>query len=364
VINPKMESTTAVVEPFSQLEAKLLEELNSNHPYEALQYVQSFVARKKKVLGQNVTSALVFHGAKLLSEHGASSSAGTLLKWFIEDGAGVDYLFKLQKNPLDDSNYCDVLRLSDFLTEIKNLDDKFNIINAIYGPLHILISKTKITQKSELSKRIFALEKLFANIFDSSSKWVNAFKSYLRVEDIGNAAIVLNKWSSEGYATEKPLFFARILIHLLSEKRIVLARELLSRSVGFVDDNTVNGKTGGGPLSASLAIWHLSVILTDLATLPPMQRVDKAKLFGLLSQQYMPLLIQIDNKLVDVFYKAGEVSFGYAAPELNNNRNQAPNPMAMLQGLLSAGGGGSSSSGKGQQPDFSGMMNMLSRMQG
>jgi hypothetical protein len=347
-------------EPFSQLESKLLAELNSNHPYEAVQYVQSFVARKKKNLGQNITSALVFAGAKLLTEHGASPSAGTLLKWFIEDGAGVDYLFKLQKNPLDDSNYCDVSRLNTFLTEISKIDDKYNVVNAVYGPLHILISKTKIAPRSDLSKRIFELEVLFATVFDESSKWVNAFKSYLRIEDIKKAARVLNNWSLEGYITEKPLFFARILIQLLSEKRIVLARELLKNSLGFVEDNIVNGKSSGGPLSASLAMWHLSVILTDLATLPPMQRVDKAKLFGLLAEQYKPLLIQIDSKLVDVFYKAGEATFAYVPPESANNKNQVANPMAMLQGLLSGGGAGNANG----QPDFGGMMGMFSKMQG
>ena len=59
-------------------------ELRDGHPYEALQYVQSFVARKKKALGQDTTSKVLYHGAKELILSGASSSAGTLLKWYLE----------------------------------------------------------------------------------------------------------------------------------------------------------------------------------------------------------------------------------------------------------------------------------------
>src|SRR5688572_15382422 len=84
---PEVDKMLAVL---SQLEEKMLAELQSGHPYEALQYVQSFVARKKKLVGQNVTSALVFRGVKLMVDNNASSSAGTLLCWFIEEGAGLE----------------------------------------------------------------------------------------------------------------------------------------------------------------------------------------------------------------------------------------------------------------------------------
>ena len=52
--------------------------------YEALQYLQSFIARKSKSLGKDGTSDCVFHGATILMNRTAYDDAGTLLEWFID----------------------------------------------------------------------------------------------------------------------------------------------------------------------------------------------------------------------------------------------------------------------------------------
>jgi len=49
-------------DPQIQLEEKMVKELADERPYEAQQYVQTFVARKAKTLGRSKTSSLVFHG--------------------------------------------------------------------------------------------------------------------------------------------------------------------------------------------------------------------------------------------------------------------------------------------------------------
>ncbi len=69
-------------EHLAQLEEKMIPHLKGTNFYEAQQYVQSFVARKKKALTESQTSALVFHGAKLLLNHNAASDAGSLLVWY------------------------------------------------------------------------------------------------------------------------------------------------------------------------------------------------------------------------------------------------------------------------------------------
>lgn len=45
-------STESAAQLHTQLLEKVTLELKQGHIYEALQYVQSFIARKKKVLGQ------------------------------------------------------------------------------------------------------------------------------------------------------------------------------------------------------------------------------------------------------------------------------------------------------------------------
>jgi len=181
----------------------------------------------------------VFFAAKLMVTHNASSSAGTLLTWFIEDGAGVEYFFKLQSSALNSENYCDVQRLVDFLSNI-SISEAIPTVDLIYGPVHILISKSKVDSGSALSARLLELEVLFARILEGSKTWRNAFKSYVRIGNMTKVCEVLVSWSAEGYATEKPLFFARALIHLLSEAKIVQAAELLKYSLPLISDN-ING---------------------------------------------------------------------------------------------------------------------------
>eukprot|EP01031_Cornospumella_fuschlensis_P041792 gene41792-51014_t len=80
--------------------------------YEALQYVQSFVARKKKALGPAGTSKAVFHGVKCLikaasgvDEAAIATTAGSLLRWFIEDGAGKDFSFHMHSEQVNSETY-------------------------------------------------------------------------------------------------------------------------------------------------------------------------------------------------------------------------------------------------------------------
>jgi len=256
--------------------------------------------------------------------------------------------------------------LTDALSSI-TVDQAAPIVDLVYSPFHLIVAKAKIPENSSLVARIVKLEVVFANIFDGSRRWLNAYKSYVRLNEIKKASNVIDKWSAEGYATERPLFFARAGFQLLADGRVRAAGEFLKHSAPLISENTLT--PGGGPNSASLAIWHLFTTLTDLAVMPPIPRVDKPKLFGLLYNRYMPLLIEVDSKLPELLSKAAENSFNIEMKPVNPQ----PNPMAMLQGLLSggaggpAGPGGSGKSGKGgspRGPDLSAMMSMMNQMQG
>lgn len=62
-----------------QFKEKILEEIAANHSYEALNYAQSFIARKRKHLGKMATSAILFFGVKLLVDNNAGSDAGDVI---------------------------------------------------------------------------------------------------------------------------------------------------------------------------------------------------------------------------------------------------------------------------------------------
>ena len=283
----------------AQLKDKILAEIAAGHSYEALNYAQSFVARKRKHLGRNATSALVYYGARLLVDNGAASDSGTLLAWYIEDGAGDDFVFHLEDRAIVDKDiYCDVQRISDLLNGL-TLEQTAPIVTKIHGPVHkAILNKKKIKKNGPLSKRLEAFEKKCADTFEATKDWLSAYKAVLRLEasDMARAANILDKWSSEGYATEKPLFFARAVLQLLSDGKLAKASEFLAVSAKFVE---------GGEQSntAAIAVWNLATILTNLAVLPPRPRVDPTKIFSIIAQLYFPLLSKIDPKLIDLLEK-------------------------------------------------------------
>lgn len=354
-----------------QLEEKVNHELENKLAYEALQYVQSFVARKKKTMGQKGTSQAVFLGAKLLLQNAKSALAagevplisgtpwpqtlaetvGTLLKWFIEDGAGSEYIFHLYSEQVNKEHYCDIHNLLDLFNSLET-ELAGPIVNIIFNPLHVLLAKSKIKKPSPLAQRMNKLEIYFASVLLSSKHFLSAFKAYVRLHNDEKVAEVLNTWAKEGYKQEKPLFFARGLLQLLLDNKVEFANDVLRNSTQYVEDNIGLGKTPGGPQSPALAAWHVATILTELANFPAnLPRVDKTKLFGLLFRRYAPLFAQLDVKLLELFSKVGEQVFRFrpeGAPE------PQPNPMAaMLQNLL----GGAPPGGAGGFPGgFPGMM--------
>jgi hypothetical protein len=379
----KLESVESLL---SHLDEKVTAELTNGNIYEALQYVQSFVARKKKALGQRGTSNAVFHGAQTLLKKSISvasatavnlplsaeattlaATAGGLLRWFIEDGAGPDNQFHLHTDQLNATVYCDLQQLLDLLQSL-DLRIAGPVVDAVYLPLHLHLAKIKIKKNSHLFQRINRLETLFSRLLQSNKRWLLAFKALVRLGDAEQLATLLDQWANEGYSTEKPLFFARALMQVLSEGKVSFAKEVLHASLPFVDDNVTPGThVPGDSISASLAVWHVAVILTELANFPPMPRVDKTKLFGLLHRRYGALLLQVDIKLLELFLKVGETCFRYA---LENPGASAPSPMAMLQSLFGGGQPPSSSVTNSNKrpapagPDLAQLMSMMNKLQG
>lgn len=360
----------------SQLEDKVRHELVDLHYYEALQYVQSFVARKKKILGVRGVSQAVFLGARLLANDtsaeasAAGGAAGNLVKWLIEEGAGADHPFHVHADNLNSSNYCDLQNLLDLLTALP-ASRSGSLVSVVYNPFHLLLTKRKIKRHSALALRINKLENAFAGVFLASKNFHQAFKCYSRLDDADKLCNTLVAWADEAYATERPLFFGRALLTLLAESKVNLARDLLFSCSGHVNDNiaavgaTQTPGTGGGPQSASLAVYHVGVTLTELAALPPHDRVNKPRLFILVYRRYASLFAQLDTKLLETLVKAGEAVFHFdsaGVPGGSAPRDAGPSPMALLQQMLT--GGAPQAPQQPQRPafDINTIMSLLGKM--
>jgi hypothetical protein len=353
----------------TQLTIRVNDWLKEGSPYEALQYVQSFIARKKKTLTREDSSTLVFLAAKLLIDAGSFNDTGALLVWFMETGAGEDLRFHLSTGP--DQSYCDLDRLLDL---IKDLDAASSapIINKIASAIGQLIgsipSSTPQEKRVSLHANMMKFEDLCANAFEYSGNYLGALKSICRLGDMDRAAKLLNNWASKGYKYEHPLYFARAALHLLAEGHSEQASDLvtISRQAGYIAEDQYLDATNDNYPCPALAAWHFVTITVELVSLSSIPATTKRKIYSVLCERYMALLSQVDSKMPSLLSTISEVVFSTdeGRGEFSSSSGSRGGGMNMNGGMLdmlnSMMGGG----GAGGGIDLKGMMSALQQGQG
>jgi len=341
-------------------------DLTEGRTYEASQLCMSYIARKKDTLGKKGISDLIFHIAGYFCTNNGHSDAGTIIQWYIEDGASRDHKFTFPNGEITAESPCDIKKLTDLLVSLKPVDAA-GIVNKVCGPVHMTVLKetSKTGVSAPLASRMELLERNFAKIFEASLNWFNAYKCNLRLNNIERAANNLDSWSKEGYLSERPLFFGRAVLELLSTGAIEKAAELVKHSNAYINNEPAEG---GGPSAAAYAVWHAALIASGLASMEPKPRVDKYRIFSILNERYRNILGNVDYRLVTLFDKVGESCFNVVRPESQHN------PFSFLQSMLantSSKGGAYSDfvppkPGQGGLPaglDMNMMLNMINSMQ-
>ena len=254
----------------------------------------------------------------------------------------------------------------------------------MYGSFHKLLLKTdnKILNNNTIKDAIKNLELKWVDIFVTQKSYAIAVRALLRLSTgttptttntttdvyITRVTSILDIWAkhNDAYKSEYPLFFARTIFLLLGEGNLTKATQLLQASLPYVtpldneiakltSDPTITttttaatgtaGKTQNSDpttsiltpeqtlLSSSLAVWHLSIILTDLANTESKPRVNKNNIFLLLSERYGNIIKRVDPKLLVLLDKIGQSFFGLSV-------EQDVNPMsAMFQNMLAGSAG-------------------------
>lgn len=324
----------------SVLEEKMLVELQVGNTYEALQYVQSFIARKKKSIEPILVSEMVFHAARLLEDHNAAPYAGTLLLWYMEGGAGEENKFHVEKGSIDGS-FCDLERLTKLLAD-STREKSAAILEVTQRNVIVLLEELPVTDEDSLGSRIQGLLDICSKLFEFSSNWKMAYKCRVRLGDMRALARTLDLWSADSYPTERPLFFARSIFHILVHDEQRKALELLHAANEYVVEN-------GYP---SLLVWHFAQITCELLEMPASDKVNKATIYDSLMKNYYARILKIDANLGPLLMKIGIQCFGCKPP------NSGMNPLAMLEALA---GGKKAPDGS---LDVSNIMSMISGMQG
>ena len=292
-------------------------------------------------------------------------------KYYLILYTGDDFYFRVSD---------DLKLLDEFYTSIPSTDiaHAHSALDNMYGSFHKLLLKTdnKILNNTDIKAAIKNLELKWVDIFVTQKSYAIAVRALLRLstgstptttiatatsdEYITRVTSILDIWAkhSDAYKSEYPLFFARTIFLLLGEGNLTKATQLLQASLPYVTplDNEIakltsdpttttaaTGTTGKGQnydltpeqtlLSSSLAVWHLSIILTDLANTEPKPRVNKNNIFLLLSERYGNIIKRVDPKLLVLLDKIGQSFFGLSV-------EQDVNPMsAMFQNMLAGSAG-------------------------
>ena len=323
------------------LEEKMLKDLKAGNSYEALQYVQSFIARKKKTIKPIIVSDMVFHASKLLIGYESAPYAGTLLLWYMEGGAGDDNVFHVEKGSLENT-FCDLDRLTLLLTA-NSVEKSSSIVEAIQKPLLAMVENFPISREASFDSRIKSLEVISADLFESAGNWRMAFKFRLRLGDMKRLAKTLDLWASDAYPTERPLFFSRAILHLLANEQRDLALDLVQAASAYIIETNL----------PTIAAWHFSQMTCELLDLPGDPNIKKSGIYDVLSKKYYDTIVKLDDKLGPLIIRIGIQCFGCNPPA-----NSAMNPFAMLEALT---GGKKSADGS---LDMSNLMNMISGIQG
>jgi len=198
---------------------KIIKELDLGNKYEALQYVESFIARKKKQLTPSITSELIFMSAQLLLNVKSFDDCGALMVWYIETGGGETNKFRIKTKT--NHEFCDLEKLIELITPLSP-SDAACIINKVNSPIGAVISKLDTSELSNtdttlLNTNLLKLEDISGNAYLVSEQFLQALKCACRLGDMGRTANVLHIWAGKGYKYEYPLFFARATLHLLAE---------------------------------------------------------------------------------------------------------------------------------------------------
>jgi hypothetical protein len=321
------------------LEEKMLVELQVGNTYEALQYVQSFIARKKKSIEPILVSDMVFHAAKLLEDHNAAPYAGTLLLWYMEGGAGEENKFRIERGSVEGS-FCDLNRLAKLLAE-NSKEKSAAVLEVTQKNVLVLLEELPPVGSDSLGSRVQALLEICSSLFEFSSNWRMAYKCRLRLGDMVALARTLDLWSADAYPTERPLFFARSIFHILVNDDPRKAVELLQAANEYVVEN-------GYP---TLIAWHFAQITCELLEMPAGD-ANKASIYEALTKKYYDRIVKMDDKLGPLLLKIGIQCFGCKPP------NTGMNPLAMLEALA---GGKKAPDGS---LDMSNIMSLISGMPG
>ena len=316
----------------SKLAEKMNEELSNQHPYEAMMYVQTFVARKRKVLSKQDTCDLVYCGIKTLQSHSEWMSAGVLLEWLVSTGS-------LELNP-QNSNFDNITAIITAMPK----DGVISFLDKAYKPLCAYIQ----TYDGDIKHRyMFQLSLICGEIFEKCRRWRDAKNCYIGVGDMVALSRVVHQWTTDGFPSEYSLYFVRTYLFVLANRLVPQAAAFYrTASDQYLEpyELTLSCQPDTPLRKAcmkSYALWQMCTILSDMMNIadnPTLAwKVDRKQVFSLVMDKYRTLIECHDAALLPVMRDIGHGLFG--VPEDTSAGSGVSPLQSIFQNLMGGSGG-------------------------
>jgi len=323
----------------NSLSHTLILKIESGSGYDALQYFQSFIVRKRKSFNREELSELFFFAVKLFIDRDSLNNSIALLQWFIKGGAGSDCIFSLNGTTDDLGKLISLLRAYEINIVAPIIEQTYVILNEKFA-------MSNRAEKVLLQGKMDEFESLSLSAFEALKNWPSAVKAAIKLNKVNVLVRLTHLWASEGYPNEFPLFFARVVLVLLTENKLEQASSFLKEAqfvyADLLGENlTYKSTNDSDAFQFYLTSWHLAIIITELISLPSSTRSGvniKVEIFSVIYERYASLLDKMDAKIVKILEKIGEIYFGftiYPRGSVGRGLDDGFNPLSILSDVFS-----------------------------
>lgn len=299
-------------------EAKLNQELALGRPYEAFQFAQSYLARKFSPRTAVLVNHRLMKAVSIFMKMQFASQAGHLLVWYLDQQAYVDALKESDISSFMTS-LCSILQDT-------NSFDSGTLAGIISGSILKAVTGDHAPGRAISPVIVSATVHALGDALGRAGAWEQASKLFARCQDMRKLSTALHEWAIGGPKTEYPLYFARIALTLLCNKRVQDATNLVQCSEELVNHFEASLSPESTASLSNVAVWHFCVILTELiGVCSGLSVKEKVDIYTLLHKKYFSALKSPDPTLADM---ADKISSSY-----NLDKVATARPLA-------AGGGG------------------------
>lgn len=297
-------ASSAAVAVDEDLEEKLSRALREGRPYDASQYAQSFLARKRagSVLAGPASLTHCLFAVRRFLSLGFPSEGGDLVRWAVAN--------RYFEEGLDADHVADGLaQLAGILSEAKAEAAGQLAKCAARDLLEVMNRRGRSPAEAALLREpVRALRGALAEALGSVGSWRDAVDVLQPGDDMVSLSRALLGHAEQGARCELPLFFARAVLELVGDGRLDSADALLAEAEGIVEARQTNRN------SMTIAVWHYVVILVDLLVRgKALTMKERKSVYRLLSEKYHTIVQDVDPKLADLAASVAEEQ-GLASP--------------------------------------------------